>query len=210
MKTKPVGIFENTQLGVILKSKFGVILSNWLFQGMRFMNRYEIMIKILLDTILLLIILQFIELTILNFLFSVLLAHTINWVVNGHFFVLMRYVRPFPKRESDFEIFIEKFKSIAMKFECVDSVAIYGSYCRQCLNENSDLDVRVVVKKGIVAGFCGALFCMFSRFRALLSTFPLDVFCCVEDAGLEKLRDDEIPVILFDRSGFVTDFYNKK
>ncbi len=51
MKLKPQGKFEGTVLGSLLKTRLAVIASNWVFQGMRYMNIYEISLKLLIDVL---------------------------------------------------------------------------------------------------------------------------------------------------------------
>lgn len=209
MKEKPVGRFEGTLQGVLLKTQFGVMLSNWLAQGMLYMNWYERFLKLAINLVLVILPLWAIGLpftpTILVAAF--LLAHTLNWVFNGHFFVLMRYVRPFPKTEEEFQSFVGKLKIWGVESKCVNAIAIYGSYCRNRLHENSDLDVRVIVEKGLMNSICGAIFCAVARWRAFFATFPLDIYLSVAGAGLEKLRDDENPVIIVDKTSELSKHY---
>ena len=192
-------------IGQLLKTRVGVILSNWLFQGMRYMNAYELLVKLGFTGIFAFayLALPCVILDWQNALFAILVAHTANWVLNGHLFVLMRYVYPVPKSERDFEDYLGHLRLRAKKAPYVEAAAIYGSYCRGQLHQYSDLDVRVIVSKGIVCGFLGALFCVRERFLALLATFPLDIYCSIETAGLNRLRLDESPVILFDRTGIL-------
>ena len=106
----------------------------------------------------------------------------------------------FPKTEEEFESFVNRLKVWGVESKCVEAIAIYGSYCRGQLHENSDLDVRVIVGQSPMNGICGAIFCAVARWRAFFATFPLDVYLSVAGAGLERLRDDEIPVIIVDKT----------
>ena len=210
MKEKFVGRFEGTARGILLKTHFGVMLSNWIAQGMRYMNWYERSLKLAIDLVLVALVLWVIgpPLTMNILVMSFMIAHTLNWVFNGHFFVLMRYVRPFPKTEDEFESFVEKLKKWGNDSGCVDAIAIYGSYCRSQLHENSDLDVRVMVKPGLMKGICGAIFSAIARFRAFFVAFPLDLYVSVGGAGLDRLRDDEVPVIILDKTGNLSRIYS--
>lgn len=212
MKVKPVNSqLIGTRLGRVLQSRIGVVLSNWVFQGMRQMNAYEIGLKIAIDVVVGLMLTYFlVKATVPPFVatpIGALVAHTINWIANGHIFVLLRYVRPVRKAPSEFERYVSALSVRSAQWSAADGVAIFGSYCRDELHEYSDLDVRIIVSAGILPGCTGALYCLLERIMALGLAFPLDIYCCVGNRGLEKLRDDERPVILLDRSGALRRLY---
>lgn len=209
MKKKPQGRFEGTLVGAIGKSRLGVIASNWLFQGMRYMNAYEIVLKLTIDVMLAAIIIGIFGWweSAPGITIGIVGAHTINWILNGHIFVLLRYVWPIPKSKDEFQDYVGSLTRSAQKNEWIDGVAIFGSYCRGMLHEHSDLDVRVTVRPGGVNGFMGAVFCAMERIKAFFRVFPLDIYCCVELRSLDRLRDDESPVILIDRSGMLSRKY---
>jgi len=203
MKKKPQGGLEGSLLGRLMQTRLVVLLSNWVFQGMRYMNIYELTVKLSLDVVIAGVLLAFVwsETSLLSVLYSILIAHTLNWLINGHFFVLMRYVYPFPTKVERFHSFADDMKARGERFRFIQGLALYGSYCRDKLHEGSDLDVRVIVNPGPLNGFMGASYCLWERFKAFLAGFPLDIYCCSGTACLDKLRDDEIPVVLIDRQG---------
>lgn len=213
MKRKPQGRFEGTGLGAVLQLRPGVIASNWVFQGMRYMNVYENMLKLALDIVLVLAFLVvFAErVSAAGLIAAFVVAHTLNWIFNGHIFVLMRYVHPVPKTASDFDDYVQALSRRASRAgDYIDGVAIFGSYCRAQLHKFSDLDVRIIVGDGPVAGVAGSLFCLRERFVAFFRVFPLDIYSCVGTACLNRLRDDECPVILLDRSGSLKSRYSAR
>jgi hypothetical protein len=169
---------------------------------MRYMNGYERFVKFMFDAIAITFILIISGrpptpvLLVSLFVF----AHTLNWIFNGHIFVLMRYVRPFPKTPGEFDDFVNKLQTWGQESACVQGIAIYGSYCRGQLHENSDLDVRVLVDRGLISGLCGAIFCIKARWNAFFLAFPLDVYCSVGGDGLDRLRDDEKPSVILDKN----------
>lgn len=209
MKLKPKGRLEGSWLGEISQSRVGVIASNWLFQGMRYMNAYEVGLKLLLDCLMTLMLIWVTNVweRPAMMLACLMVAHSLNWILNGHFFVLMRYVYPVPKTDQDFDRYVRRLSQQALRSRFIDGVAIYGSYCRGQLHEFSDLDVRVIVRQGILNGMAGAVFCLRERFMAFFMVFPLDIYCCVGTRCLDRLRDDERPVIIQDRSGVLADRY---
>lgn len=208
MKSKPSGRFEGKWVGRAIQSRFGVVASNWLLQGMRYMNRYEIGLKVSIDLLLFsAFIAAFGSIEAHAILIAAILAHSLNWTCNGHFFALMRYVRPISKSTTQFKDFVEQLQRRALECPHITGVAVYGSYCRGQLHKHSDLDVRVTVGTCWVDGVIGALFCAKLRLLAFISTFPLDIYCCVGTKGLEKLRSDEVPVVLLDRTHALANLY---
>ena len=211
MKAKPQGKLEGSILGSVLKTRPAVILSNWVFQGMRYMNIYEISLKLFLDVLLVIVLMGLFfsdEMTFsASLILSIVIAHTVNWIINGHIFVLMRYVAPVPKTEKHFEDFIAKMKISALKWKSIDGVAIYGSYCRGNLHKFSDLDVRVITCPGMRNAIYGSVFCFYQRLIAFFYFFPLDLYCCDKMQFLDQLREDEKPYILIDHSGRLSDRY---
>lgn len=209
MKLKPKGRLEGSWLGAVAQSRAGVIASNWLLQGMRYMNAYEVSLKLLLDGLLTLSLVWTLDWwdRPIMILICLMAVHSLNWILNGHFFVLMRYVYPVPKTSEDFDRYVIRLKQQAQRSRFIDGVAIYGSYCRGQLHEFSDLDVRIIVRSGFINGVAGAWFCLHERFMAFFMIFPLDIYCCVGTRCLDRLRDDEHPVILQDRSGVLANRY---
>lgn len=129
------------------------------------------------------------------------LAHTCNWLLNGHFFVLTRYIYPVPREVSSFEKYVKYLHQKAAPNEAIDGLAVFGSYCRNALHENSDLDVRVIAAPGVSTGLRVAGFCAKERFLAFFRRFPLDIYGFTDIEYLNRLRDDEAPLVLMDRSG---------
>lgn len=196
--------------GKMFQSRLGVLASNWLFQGMRYMNAYELGLKIFINAALIALLYKILKYSSLAnpLIFSAIIAHTANWLLNGHFFALMRYIRPVTTPAQDFDDFLQKLISQIADSRHIIGVAVYGSYCRGELHQHSDLDVRIISDTGLKSGLVGALFCSQQRLRAFISAFPLDIFCCVHTRGLERLRSDEMPIILRDTSGMLQRYYH--
>lgn len=213
MKTKPQGRLEGSVLGELFASRPGIIASNWVFQGMRYMNGSEIALKIGIDLALATILARYAFPNHTPFVAistAILIAHTVNWVLNGHFFVLMRYVVPIPKSELQFEAYIARLGKSAQRFRSIDAVAIFGSYCRGRLHNYSDLDVRVIATPGVSSALAASVFCFAERLIAFVRLFPLDIYCCSDLTYLDRLRRDEAPVVLLDRSGRLSARYGTK
>lgn len=198
----------------VLANPFIIIVSNWFFQGMRYMEKGERYFKITCTIILSSIILNIVWRTVgqLNIgivLFSFFAGHTINWIFNGQLFVLMRYL-PAKKNMTieKMKLFIEDLYEYTKRANYLQAVLIFGSLSRGEIGSTSDLDVRIMRKDGIREAFRAYMLAMRLRFLALIKRFPLDVYTFGDISYLKRLRKDEPPVIIID-NGFVEKHYNK-
>ena len=181
-------------LNVDLHPVFVIIIS-WFFQGFRYMDKYEKSLKLLVEFLIISLIYFPISLFLNpNFFIIIFFSHSINWVINGHIFTLARYVYPFPKTELDFEKFICLLKRFSKNFKNIKEILIYGSYCRNDLNKNSDLDVRIIVEDKFIDGYEGAIFCLLMRAIAFAKMFPLDIYSVSNKKLLKRLSQSEIPI----------------
>ncbi len=208
MKKKEVQLSDNRLIRRLLQTKPAVILSNWIFQGMRYMSNEERIVKLVIDIVLMLIIMLVSgSISIKTVMISFIIAHTLNWIANGHIFVLMRYIYPVHKDMKDFERVIEVLRKKSGSKECIDSLAIYGSYARKSIHSLSDLDVRVITKTGWANRLCGAIFCLKMRLWALVHAFPLDIYTYSDLRALDRLRNDEAPVVIKDSNERLLSYY---
>lgn len=197
----------------LFQSKIGIVMTNWLNQGMTYMLFEEFLLKIIIDLVLFGTISAFLSLfnihSFLNYLISFLFAHTLNWLINGHFFNLIRYLGYTGKGYNWLISYPDKIKQRLQKRKAISAVAIYGSISRQDANHNSDVDIRVVSQPGLINTFLVSWFVFTERFFAFFVKFPIDVFMVTQTRGLEKLRTDEPPIILFDNNGYLRKSYDK-
>jgi predicted nucleotidyltransferase len=82
----------------------------------------------------------------------------------------------------------------------IQLIAIYGSMSRKELSESSDLDVRILRKKGFLNGLKACLFGSFERTRSLFNKFPLDLYVIDSKDHLSKTREDETAIVIYDVS----------
>jgi predicted nucleotidyltransferase len=196
----------------LYQSKWGVLLSNWLNQGMTYMLLEELFLKLLLDAtffILTYYVLFFFGFSnIVCLLTSPFLAHTINWLLNGHFFNLIRY---FGLGRQDYDWFIAYPNEIRTRLlgkRSISGVALYGSLSRGSFSKTSDLDVRVIARPGVMNAFFTSWFVFEERSFAFFSKYPIDIFMATQKRGLDKLRRDEIPVVLINNDNFIDEYYS--
>lgn len=208
IKIKAIDSRTPTPMRKVASSKIGALVSNWVFQGMRYMQWHERALKLGSGGILAAGTIALLEETSLPIVLAILcVVHTLNWLLNGQFFVLARYLHPVPNAPARFDKYVELVHAAAMKSPAVHGLAVFGSYCRGSIHEHSDLDIRVIAAPGVLGGFGGAWFCMRQRFRAFFRRFPLDIYSFTDMAYLDRLREDEKPIILMDREGDLKEKY---
>jgi predicted nucleotidyltransferase len=85
------------------------------------------------------------------------------------------------------------------KAEYIQCAFVYGSFARGQLKDDSDLDVILVRKKG-VKNACKCLwFLLKERAYALRNRITLEVYLADGISWLDRIRMDEVPVILDDK-----------
>jgi predicted nucleotidyltransferase len=211
MVKKKTSAARSNILKWLLESKTGVLLSNYIFQGILYMEKTEFLFKICFELIvfvfLFLLFATLITTTAYSFVLALVLAHTCNWLFNGHLFVLGRYLgftRNSPVRFIDYP---EGIRQRLSKRTSIQAVAFFGSLSRNGFSTNSDLDVRVVSEVNGRSNFAACFWTFLERSVALFNKYPLDVYVISKKESLLKLREDEYPVVLFDKTGYFASFY---
>jgi len=204
---------QNIHFQKILANPVVVIAGNWLLQGMRYMETGERYLKIACTLIPSLVIIFIIikirgRIILSEAIISCMVGHTLNWIFNGHLFVLLRYF-PIKGRMTleKMELFIHDLHRRSEGADFLQAILIFGSFSRGEIGSTSDLDVRVMRQKGIWKAFKAYGFAIELRFMALIKGFPLDIYAFGDVNYLGRLREDEHPVIVVD-NGFVAKYYD--
>ena len=79
---------ENTFFDNLLNSFIFISIINWIMQGMRGMQTKELLFRICLEIFSVILIFN---LTNLNLIYIFIIIHTVFWLFNSHFWVIMRY-----------------------------------------------------------------------------------------------------------------------
>lgn len=180
-----------------------IIMINWTFQSLLYMGKTEKLFKIMLDLVLIiLLVLLLNEFCSLNtaIILSIIFAHTLNWILNGHFFALLK---TFDIIQTDYETFrkyLVCLKDRSKKEESIDIVATFGSLSRDEIRKTSDLDIRIVRKPGFMMGLRACFFVLKERSSAFINGFPLDIYVLDDLKGLNEL--DERPIIIFQNDSY--------
>lgn len=217
MKRKKLPAFvSNPILIEVFQTRLGRIFTNWVLQGMLYMNKVEIAYKLMVDVILTLYIAYFffsegniVDINVTNLILSFLLAHTINWIINGQPVALLMHIDIGSNNAEYFIRYIERLEKRIKKKRYFAACASYGSLSVGNYNPKSDIDIRIIMKAGLWSQIRTANFCFWERVRAFLSFFPLDLYAFTLDEVKTKMSPKEPPVLFYDPSGILVDTYDE-
>jgi len=135
---------------------------------------------------------------------SFLITHTVNWLLNGHFWALMLEARISRARTGRARL-VQYSESMTARLgdkECLRAMYVFGSLSRDTPRETSDLDVRLVLARGTINRMRGCSITSAERIRAFIKHFPLDIHAVDSFERLGVMRDDEKPLIFFRHDDF--------
>lgn len=201
--------FEYVPIGF---RKLILILMNWVFQSILYMDKTEKILKISLTvvpTLVLFTLFQKHHSGVIFLIISFCIAHTFNWIFNGQIFVLLKNIRWIHTDKDKFFIYSSALKRRIEKTDYFYLAVIYGSLSRDKLTDSSDLDVRIIRKSGLINAFKSFLFVWNERLLALIYKFPLDIYLLDDNSGLSKINPKEAPIILYDSENYIVKNYDK-
>ncbi len=190
---------KNRVLRKILLSTPGMIVTNWFFQGTRYMNSFEIFHRLSIEIMIIIVFFSLFRIFMPSaypIVFSFIVSHTIMWLVNGHFFALTRIKGTRPKRFIDYTDGI--YKRLA-RVDYLKGVAIFGGISKWRFNEYSDIDLRVIKSSGFFNSVRACNYALLERIRAFKNHFPFEVYVFGYLRELDKEDKTQVsPIILHD------------
>jgi predicted nucleotidyltransferase len=183
---------------IIKVSRYALMLvRNIIFQGVLYMSVGEKIYKLSITCILTLTIYKLFT----NLWISLLTAHLLNYIINGQFYVVYRYLDTRAKmRKADLIEYFVFIENNILLFRPLD-VLIIGSIARGSVKSTSDLDLRIYHNKNILDSIKAYIMATKLRLFGLVTRFPIDVYCFSDLKFLDKINNDEVPVnFLNDRS----------
>lgn len=169
-----------------------LILSSWLFQGILYMDRTEKVFKLSLDALFTGMLMLF----GVNVVTSIIISHTLNWVLNGHIFVVFKNLKLIKTPHGKVDAYIGRLRRKVENEPSIIWAGVYGSLVRGEFKETSDLDVRLIRKPGFINGVRACIFVMRERAWATFHKFPLDIYVGDSFMFLENMSKEESPIIL--------------
>lgn len=179
-------------------------------QGMRYMNKIELMHRLAIELLLVLLsggLLWAVAHSIWWVLLALPAAHFAMVFLNGHLFSLLKHDLFWFGLYKDMESFGRYVDGLqrrcyAIRNPGIARMEVYGSLTRGKFNEASDLDVRFISKPGFGNAWksCGTLWK--ERLIALFRGFPIDAYMFLSQAETERKMKtkEESVIILFDAS----------
>lgn len=212
MKRKKLpGYIRNPLLIEIFQTRIGRIFTNWVLQGMLYMNIVEIVYKLLLDVVFMLILFSLLsyETTVYNFFVVFFVAHTLNWILNCQPIALLMHIDIGSNNAGNFISYIEHLDARIKTKKYLAACAAYGSLSIGGYKPTSDIDIRVIMKPDMWSKVRAANFCFIERFRAFLSGFPLDLYAFTLDEVKYKMSPKEPPILFYDPEGILNQTYDE-
>ena len=86
-------------------------------------------------------------------------------------------------------------------------VLVFGSVARQVWYDRSDIDLRLVRKPGLLNAVAANCVTLRERFLAFAAGQPIDMYLADDVKFLKKMREDEPPIFLIKRGGYLDRMY---
>lgn len=196
---------EETFIGFFLKYGIMIFLSAWLFQGMLYMDKREIYLKVMLD-----IGITYLLMTLnLHFVFAFFIAHTINFAFNGQLFTMYTHMGATNVTSDSFIEYVINLQKRLNQYNFISVAAAFGSISKGIYKATSDLDIRICPKKGSINWLKSVLLGFMERARAFVFGFPLDLYIFDIEIVRRKMKTDEPPIVFVDNSKIIDKFYNE-
>jgi hypothetical protein len=183
----------------LLQSPLVAVASHWTFQSLLYMDPTERWFKIGLDLVLTLVGALLLGSWLSGgkaWLSAFVLAHTLNFLFNGHLWGVLKHYGFVNLNADQFDRYIQSLRQRARKEPSIQSILVYGSLVGSGWSPSSDLDARILRHTGIINGIRSCWFLLRERSRALFARFPVDIYVVDSRRSLEKLRSGERAVDL--------------
>jgi len=207
-KTKPFPLLPRSgPLFRASQSCPGILAINWVMQGMRGMEAKELAFRIGLEALLLALLLR----GLLGFgvsppaasVLAFLGAHSLNFLVNGQFWVCARYCPSYRRSPEALDRYLERLIGRLERQALVAEALCIGSQGpgRGTRTERSDIDLRLVFPPGLKAWLLVNLALLALRTEALFRVIPLDLYAYDDVAALDRFDQSETLFVILDRQG---------
>jgi L-malate glycosyltransferase len=191
-------ISKNRKLPAFIRLPI-LVASSWFFQGILYMDATERLFKIIFDLSLIMLILVTMDISSYhNVLIAIILGHSLDWIINGQIFVLLKNLQLTETKIETFSSYLSQLAEEVKSQKCIAAVAAFGSLSRGQIKNSSDLDIRVIRKKGFINAINTYKFIVILRFFAFYNQFPLDVYMLDDIRTISSHINKESPVIIYD------------
>jgi predicted nucleotidyltransferase len=182
--------------------KYLLLFFNWFFQGYFNKDRTEFLYKLIIEVCIISLIyygtiLLFNEKA--NVVAVILFAHTVNWMVTGCIWCVLRPKYGLQliktKQGTDADSYIERILHKLNGNSSIEMCVVFGSLSKNLYNSDSDIDIAIVRREGILNSLIAYKLVLEERIYALLRMIPLDMLLFDSMDSLKKTADEEGIVI---------------
>jgi predicted nucleotidyltransferase len=182
--------------------RWNTIIWNWLHQCFFYLSLTDMSFKVFLEANLFVLcfgIMSIFRLSILiNTVISFFMAQTLNWIFNGNFWACL--LSAFPSRRNkgaaQTQAYVNAMAARLSANDAVDAMMLLGSVCRSQWHSRSDIDVRILRKRGLRSAIYASWLTLKERLIAVVQGQPLEIYLADSVAFLAKKRSDEVPIFL--------------
>lgn len=182
-----------------------ILAVNWVFQGVRGMERKELSFRWLLEALLAAgaaaSLLTLGSAPVAAVPIALMAAHTLNFLVNGQVWVCARYCRPWRRAPAALEAFQSGLTRSLRALPWLEEAVVIGSRAQGSEGERSDIDLRLVFPAGWRCWLRTNLLLLRLRCRAFLAVVPLDLYAYDSPDALRRFDQSEPLAIVLDRRG---------
>lgn len=197
---------RSPRLAEAMQSCAFILAVNWVLQGTRGMDRKELSFRVGLELGLAVLLAGIGALWLAPWLavsLGLLVAHSASFTLNGQVWVCARYCRWWRGDAAFVERWLERLVTELATLPWLREAACIGSrgdhgFVR---GDRSDLDLRLVFPKGLVAWLRVNFLLLRLRARAFLAGVPLDLYAYDSPASLRRFDQRERLLVLLDRDG---------
>ena len=172
-------------------SRIILAVKNFMAQGMLYMEAEEVVFRLALTS---LFAVGLALASSLNFFVCLFVAHFLSYLLNGQFFVLLRYLVVGEHLDKEKINLAVAFLSVLHEKGRFEDVLVSGSGCRGEMSVTSDLDLRMYYRAGLKCYFLCNIALLQLRLYANWHSIPVDVYSFKRVQFLEKLDKREVPI----------------
>jgi hypothetical protein len=197
---------RSARLAGAMQSCLGILAINWVFQGMRGMQRRELSFRLLLLAGLASLVGHSMHAGGLAVapagIAGLVVGHSFNFLANGQFWVCARYCPAYRGSAVRIAAATEGLVRQLTALSWLEEAVLIGSRARQGRpTDRSDIDLRLVFPPGAWNWLRLNLLLLRLRCRALVAGLPLDLYAYDSPVALARFDQDEPLLVILDRGG---------
>ena len=204
---------RSDRLAGLMQTCLFILAVNWCLQGMRGMDGKELSFRLGLEAL----VAALIAGALLDPLgapsavaLGLLVAHSLNFTLNGQLWVCARYCRRYRGDAQALDAFLGETATHLARLPWLREAACIGSLGRIGAGPRSDLDLRLLFPPGPLAWLRVNLLLLRLRSRALVRRIPLDLYAYATPERLRRFDQREPLLLLLDRDGRLAALFRRR